>query len=103
MNPVAKVDRFSSYTAFCTAVAFDKEALTQFVTKAREAARRGQKDVATHLYEQSLLICEETNEFDVYLTCEIIEELSTIYASEGKSNQAAFLRETARKMLARAA
>lgn len=81
----------------------DSKSLTQIVTEARALAAGRQQSLSMQLYEQALLICEETNDFDVNITCEIIEELSDIYASEGKSNQAAFLRETARKMLARAA
>ncbi len=96
----AQIDCSTHYTSMAN---LDSKSLTQIVTEARAAAAGKQQSLSMQLYEQALLICEETNDFDVNITCEIIEELSDIYASEGKSNQAAFLRETARKMLARAA
>lgn len=77
----------------------NRRALTSVVTKAREATANNQQQIAIHLYEQALVACESIEEFDVLLTCEIIEELSEIYHNEGNVNEAAFLRETAEKLL----
>lgn len=81
------------------AVPCDTWTLKNVVIKAREANARNQQKKAIHLYEQALLACEGIEEFDVLLTCEIIEELSEIYHGEGNVNEAAFLRQTAEKML----
>lgn len=76
--------------------------LSTTVTKARVAACRNHYDMAIDLYEYALFICEETDHFDVLLTCQILKELSQLYRVVGNVEQSEFLCETARKVLAAA-
>lgn len=83
-------------------VPLDVKMVSTTVTKARVAACRNRYDIAIDLYENALVICEDTNNFDVLLTCHILKELSHLYRVVGNPEQSEILCETARKVLAAA-